>query len=273
MNATGTPAWVAALEGVASAPIVPGDLWTLSWDGQYEGAVIVSRVADNHVLGIPVTNDEPSERDIAITVGDTSLSAWPHAETGLGDFLLHKRLGAALSPEEVTQARRWAVGRGELTTLRTGSGARDAVTFAEVLEAFRRRCFIEWPSQEEAVLDVAATGMNPREFHEATGIETGRIVELWEGHFLDADDRAALGERLGAWTRVAVDAPSRELSSPQVKELVMELCSASELSERAARNAARSAYALAARTETVSARVASRAADILRLLIEDARAS
>lgn len=262
-----------ALDDEGTASVAPGDVWSLAWDGRHEGTVIISRVFDDHIMGIPLTEDDPRESELAVTVGSTVVAAWVRAETGLGGFLLHRRLGRALTADQISEARRWAAGRGELTTLLAGSGERGAESLLEVLDAFRRRCFIEWPSQQEATLDVEATGMSPRQFHEATGIDVGRVVELWDGHFLTEQEREALGDRLDEWTTVAADTPSKELSSPEVKDLVMELCSAARVSERVARNTARSAYALAARTDTVSARKASRAADTLHILIEEARAS
>lgn len=272
MHANGTPAWITGIDDAPAAPAV-GDAWALSWDGEHEGVIVIAQVHDDFVLGIPVTLGDASETEIPALLGDSTVALWPQAETGLGNFLLHRRLGTIFSTEEVREMRRWAADRGDLATVSSGSGAVNIEELKQLLLDYQRRCFIEWPSEAEVTLDVEATGLNARQFREATGFPTERVLDLWDGQILTAEERAALGENAESWTTYAPDAPTREFASPDVKALVMELCLEAGISEREARNTARSSYALAARTDSVSERASTRAADTLRLLIQDARAS
>lgn len=272
MHATGTPDWAIGLNDAPAAP-TPGDVWSLSWDGVHEGVVVIAQVHPDFVLGIPVTAGEASATEVVSSINETNIVLWPQAETGLGTFLLHHRIGPVLDASQVREVRRWAAEEGELTTVSAGSGAVDMDTLADLLKDFRRRCFIEWPSDSEVTIDVPATGLNARQFHEVTGLAADRVLDLWGGHTLTEDEVAVLGDRADTWTTYVADGPTRELASPDVKVLVLELCDAAGLSERDARNSARNAYALAARTNSVSECSASRAADTLRLLIRDAHAS
>lgn len=269
MHATGTPNWITELTAEPATP-VPGDAWALSWDGAHEGVVVIAQVHDDFVLGIPLTHGEASSTEIPAVLGEVAVTLWPQAETGLGTFLLHRRLGRVLGDAQLREMRRWAAGRGELETLVPGSGAANEDDLMRLLQDYQRRCFIEWPSEAEVTIDVNATGMTPRQFRDATGLDTERVVDLWDGHLLTAEERELVD---ATWTTHASTIPTRELSSPDVKLLVVELCEATGTSEREARNAARSAYALAARTDSVSERASTRAADTLRLLIQDAHAS
>jgi hypothetical protein len=245
----------------------------LSWDGVHEGVVVVTVVRNDYVLGVPVTDTLAGRSAINTTFAGSRLSLWPQLETGLGRFLLHRRLGSALTVKQVRELRLWALGRGELATLVQGEADDDVNALRDLVGEYQRRCFIEWPSATEATIDVDAIGMTPREFQEHTGLEAGRVVELWDGQYLTQQDREALGENADAWSACVIDNPTRELASPELKDLVLELSTAKMVSEREARNAARSAYALAARTDTVTSRTPTRAADTLRMLIDDAYAS
>ncbi|MFJ4036905.1 hypothetical protein ACIPVB_02375 [Microbacterium sp. NPDC090007] len=267
-----TPEWAAGFDDPASTP-ASGDVWELSWNGLHEGIVVVAVVRDDYVLGMPVTAGPAGPANVVVPLAGSSITVWPRLETGLGRFLLHRRLGTVLSDDRIRELRLWAHGRGDLATFAPGDGEEDSSTVDHLVRDFQRRCFIEWPSAEESTLDIAATEMTPRQFQEHTGWEPGRILELWSGLILTPEERQALGENADAWTTEVVDLPTRELTSPEVKGLVLELCATRGISEREARNAARDAYALAARTDSVTARRASRAADAIRTLIADSSAS
>lgn len=198
---------------------------------------------------------------------------WPQAETGLGLFLLHRKLGAPLTPDQVAEARRWYYRGEDLTTLSPGTGETNSDMLESIVGDFGRLCFLEWPSVEEASLDVSALGLTAREFHEAARIEVGRVVELWDGLPLTADERQLVEGLNAAALTWQPSGATLELSAPAVKDLVLELAEVSGLSERDARNRARNAYALAARTDSVVQRQRSRAEDTLRTLIEECRAS
>lgn len=272
MHATGTPEWVTGIEGELGVP-TPGDAWTLSWDGVHEGVVVIAQVHTDFILGIPLTDGRASATEVEVSLGEERVVLWPQAETGLGDFLLHTRLGRAVDDDELKELRLWAADRGDLTLLQPGAGDVDEDKLRDILVDYQRRCFIEWPSESEVIIDVDATGMTAREFRSATGFDTPRVLEMWGGDLLTSDEIVALGDNAEGWTTTARDVLTREFSTPEVKSLIVELCNAAEISERAARNHARSAYALAARTDSVSDRTSTRAEDTIRLLIQEAHAS
>lgn len=266
------PAWAASSSPPVVGPAV-GDLWTLVWEGRHVGVVLITRVLADHIVGMPVTDSPPTATELPVHWSGTTLAVWPQAETGLGLFLLHRKLGSPFTPEQVLEARRWNY-RGEaLQTLSPGTGDTNADNLESIVGDFGRLCFIEWPSPDEASLDVSALGLTAREFHEATGLDVGRIVELWDGLPLTGDERRMVRDINDEALTWSASGPALELSAPVVKDLVLELSDASGLSERDARNSARNAYALAARTDSVFERQRSRAEDTLRALIEECRAS
>lgn len=271
---TDMPDWVArTLDAATAAPPEVGELWTLAWDGRYEGAVLITDVFADHLLALPVTDDEASAREVAVRMADTELAVWPQAETGLGTFLLHARLANLLSREQTLEVRRWEAQRGNLSSLSAGTAQHDANKLHEIFTKFQRLCFIEWPSEAEAVLDVDAVAMSAREFAALTGLTTPRVLALWSGMPASEEERALFADRADGWLTVSADAATRALSKPAVKDLFMELLAVGGGDERSSRNAARNQYALAARTDSAVIRNTTRAVDTVKSMIADARAS
>ena len=271
----GTPDWVsrASGDGTEHDPAV-GDVWTLGWDSHFEGAVVITGVYDNHVLGMPVTNNEASATEIAVRLGDEPLCVWPQAETGLGTFLLHERLREGLlTGTQTVEVRRWEAQVGDLDTLTAGTGEMQVETLHELLEEYQRLCFVEWPSDAEASLDVDAVGMTPLDFAALTGLTTPRVLDLWNGLPVGDDERQILGTHGENWLTVVPDAAITNLSKPAVKDLLLELMALTGDDERSARNGARHEYCLAARSDSAVARDAGRAVDTVRSMIENARAA
>lgn len=272
---TGTPDWVAQAlltSEAAGSPRV-GELWTLAWDGQYQGAVVIAATYADHVLALPVTDGHASSTEILLPYDGVDLTLWPQGETGLGTFLLHTMLGAVLTQEQVLEIRRWEAQYGDLGTVEVGRATRTREQLFALLEHYRSLCFIEWPSDIEATLNVDAVAMDPREFAAQTGLPPARVLALWGGLPPTEDERGAIASLDEDWLVVAPDDATMSLSSPEVKDLLVELTSLMDGDERSARNAARREFALAARTESAVARNATRAADTVRMLIEEARAS
>ncbi|MFG6402492.1 hypothetical protein [Microbacterium sp. P04] len=269
------PEWVTQVTHDSARLCAPavGDLWTLSWGGCYEGTVLLTQVYAHHVVAAPITNVVASSTEISLTRNGIELSLWPQAETGLGTFLLHEQIGTALTSTQVLEIRRWQAQVGPLSSVSPGIGERDGAVFEEILARFQRLCFIEWPSDAEAVLDLDAVALEPSQFAQTTGISTPRVLDLWSGLPLQEEELTALGANADEWVTVSHDSVTAELSSPEVKDLFAELASLLGGDERLARNNARSAFALAARTDSAPRRNATRIADTVRTLIEEARAS
>jgi hypothetical protein len=275
----GVPEWAASIiangssDRDASAIPAIGELWTLTWDAKFAGAVVISGVFEHHVLGIPVNDHSPSQSEASISALGIELSAWPQAETGLGSFLLHHRLCGALREEQVVEIKRWEAGAEDLVTLQAGSGTKDAQVFHEILQQFQRLCFIEWPSSAEATLNVDALDMSAIDFAKRTGLSSAQVLSLWTGLPPSDEEMKALGANASSWLSVMPDAATTELSAPSVKGLIVELAILRDLDERSVRNQARSAFALAARTDSAVRRDISRAADTVMNLLEEARAA
>jgi hypothetical protein len=271
---TDTPDWVspAFADATTASPEV-GELWTLAWDGRYEGAAVIADVFADHVLALPVTDDRASGREIELPIAGTNLALWPQAETGLGMFLLHARVASPLSVEQTLEIRRWEAQRGDLSSVSAGTASSDRDRLDALLTQFQRLCFIEWPSEAEAVLDVDAMAMSAREFAGLTGLATPRVLALWSGMPVTEDERELMGERARDWLTVRADAATLALSVPAVKDLFMEFMALSGGDERSARNAARNEYALAARTDSAVVRNTTRAVDTVKAMIAAARAS
>lgn len=272
---SGTPDWVAQALLTSTSADAPraGELWSLAWDGEFQGTAVIAVVQPDHVLALPVTDDAASGTEIVLHHDGVNLSLWPQGETGLGIFLLHARLGALLTDAQVLELRRWEAQRGELHTLSTGTGTRTREQLSTLLEHYRELCFIEWPSDAEATLNLDAVAMEPLEFATQTGLPAARVLAIWGGLPPTADERATIAAQDESWLSVSPDSATLSLSAPEVKDLFVELTSLMGGDERAARNAARRDFALAARTESAVARNATRAADTVRTLVEEARAA
>lgn len=271
----GTPDWVLRASADDHAVDAPrtGELWTLAWDGRFLGTAVIAAAYPDHVLVLPVTASDPSPTEVVMEHCGLALALWPQGETGIGVFLLNARLGTVLTEAQVLEVRRWEARRGELQTLHAGAAVRTRALLAEVLNHFRELCFIEWPSMTEAVLDVEAVNLEPLDFARETGLPTPVVLTLWDGVPPAAPVRELIQARDEAWLKVRPDDAIASLSSPAVKELVTELTMLMGGDERAARNAARREYSLAARTSSAIARDTTRAADTVRQLIEDTRAA
>lgn len=269
---TDTPAWVDRLtrSSATSAPAV-GELWTIGWDGTFEGVVLLTAVHRHHVLAMPVTSDLPSATEVALAVEGSRLTVWPQADTGLGLFLLHERLATTITDNQVREIKLWSFTGRELDTLTAGAGAKDDAGFGALLDHFRRLCFIEWPAEEEASLNVAATDLTAAQFAATTGIAAPRVLALWGGAAATDEERAAIMRVNPRWLTTEPGPIATELSAPAQKSLISELAVLLGNDERAARNRAQQEYALAARTESVARRNTTRAADTVRRLIAEAQ--
>jgi hypothetical protein len=272
---SGTPTWVSRALATSHAVDAPrvGELWTLAWDGRFSGTAVIAGAYSDHVLALPVTASAASATEIALHHDDAALALWPQGETGIGNFLLHARIGVMLTDNQVLEVRRWEARLGQLETLQTGSAARTRQQLADVLNHFRELCFIEWPSIAEAVLDIEAVDLEPVDFARETGLSTPTVLALWDGVPPTAGVREVIEARNDGWLTIRSDEAIASLSSPAVKDLFIELTALMGGDERAARNAARREYSLAARTSSVIARDTTRAADTVRQLIEETRAS
>jgi Predicted transcriptional regulators len=253
----------------AAAPAA-GDIWLLTWNRQAQGVVLITKVEDDYVLGMPITfgTEHASELEAILpeTVLGSPATLWFNAETGLGLFLLHRRvLPAAVGTELLTEYRR----AGHLgVTPQFTIGARPYNEAAdlrdELLSQYQSLCFLDWPEPVlgEANLDAAVIeelGLNGEEFAKRSGVEPQLAFEMWTGERLaNLEVAANLAEILAVPVEelftVSHDRAVHLLGSPAFKERITLVGAETGEDERTVRNRVRSSYALAARTDVVAGR-------------------
>ncbi|HEY4267411.1 MAG TPA: hypothetical protein VGM94_04375 [Galbitalea sp.] len=180
----------------------PGDLWTVSWNAQIYGVVLVGQVHEDHSTVYPVL---PSlgvqDRSLLrVRVDDSvDVDCWIGAGFGMGNFMFESLALSPLDGHLVQDAiRRYHSEddepRGDQATLR--NGAERAVSLAQ--KAGR----VEWPRAVvgEAVLDSAVLidcGLDMRAFRDLLGVTPGAASKLWSGQFLiDEAQAAVISERI-----------------------------------------------------------------------------
>ncbi len=283
VSSEGVHVW---LDGTPAEPGV-GDLWLLSWDGTAAGLVILARIVDDYVLGWPVTLAGDPAFAPAVLLDSSPLgirlTVWPTLETGLGEHLLHRRLGTALVPEVVSRVRRTAIGGepGPLPTAeRSADEELDAAFLSELLITYRSLCFNEWSTAVPGVSVLDRGAMMDR------GIEVRRLA-----HTLDVDvplaasllrqDQAptesqlrALASDLGVDEAALITPPSgswvRELRRPRYKDDLRRLALKLNTDERHARAEVQAEYSRAARVATGDARTRTKLQDAIDRLLERA---
>lgn len=78
-----------------------GELWSLAWDGEQLGQIVVASVHDGFVLAWPVTYPPEPSYNPGIVHAESSATVWPSLETGIGTHLLHRQLGKLYTPQEI----------------------------------------------------------------------------------------------------------------------------------------------------------------------------
>lgn len=246
---------------------VPGELWTLAWDGQFLALACIAEVAHSYVLAWPVTlPGEPSFAP-ALRIGDTpfghELFIWPDRETGIGNHLLDRRICQLIPAEPITPLAR-AVRRGEPTQYPYANGfASDPTNYAAdaaMVEHWSDLCFHVWPPEgRDTYLSqdrIRAQGGGARTLADALGIGPDEVRPIWDGvqpvGRARADQVAAM---LGTVAdRIVGDDPLQrvrdQLDSPRYKARIVARAAELRVGEGPMRDAVRSEFALAARDDS-----------------------
>jgi hypothetical protein len=254
------------LEGVPDRDVQAGDLWLLSWNGDYQGLAFIAAAKAGYVLAWPVTPaDEPSFSP-GLMLSDSPLGSavtlWPTRETGIGWHLLDRSLGRLLDPPRI-QAIAWAVDDGLDPGLPVASGsALDPANKRDdeaMIEHWTHLCFHVWPPSTYHYLDqgkVLAAGGSSRLAASIFGLEPQILKGLWTGVKPVTDEQLRL---LSAALKVESDDllgvdPLQEvvdrLGHPLFKQPILSAARQSGLTEGRTRDAARSEYGLAARDDS-----------------------
>jgi hypothetical protein len=255
------------LSDTTAEPAV-GDIWLLTWDGRPQALALVTSVFADYIRAMPVTlGIDKATRSEAILpdhILGTAATIWFHAETGLGRFLLHRRIVNAVALD--IRAMREAAYSGAAARFVTGTANESDAAFERlrVLDLFQTLCFIEWPAlvAGEAQLDSVALrrfGIDGVQFVELSGLSTAAAFEIWTGgRPLPVATAVQIADVLGIeqseFLRPADDLSVALLNSVQLKGLISAIASQTTQDERQVRNRARSSFALAARTSNVTGR-------------------
>ena len=253
------------LSGTGDYTVRRGGLWTLAWDGELLGHVVVASVKDGFFLGWPVTlPGEPSfapgillPSSLGITV-----TVWPTRETGLGLHLLERPLGHLLESREVrTIAARLDAGEDlDVEFAREATTSAQAEQSRAMADHWAALCFHTGHADFEGFyLDqnkVKELGGNAREVSGLLHLNPGEARTYWDAeeelpprlaktllaHYgVDADGLTRQAPALKWWDMLAFPSFKAEVEVARTQRQTTEEIIRSE--------AARSAYALAARQD------------------------
>lgn len=139
--------WAVGLDGKPEI----GDLWLLSWNYEVLGLIVLSGIADDFVIGWPVTlPSEPafSPAFFADSLIGKGLGVWPTRETGVGMHLLHRRFGKLLAPQLMSELGR-AIDNDDDPSIDfapTASDPSEEIEFNDqMIEHWESICFNQWP--------------------------------------------------------------------------------------------------------------------------------
>ncbi len=251
----------------ADLEVMAGDLWVMSWDCSYLGLVCVAAVKQGYILGWPVTLPEEPAFAPALVVNHTPLRMplflWPTRETGLGMHLLHWPLGRLINPQSI-QRIAWALEDGEDPGMPFAPGAAADAANTEADEAMVERwaslCFHTWPETRTLYLSetkIKNAGGIASRIADCLGLSSVDLRSLWTGVQPASEEQLAkVAHVLGVEaSTLLADDPMGEaverLAAPLFKEPLLSLASHVGITEGAARDHARSQYALAARDDSL----------------------
>ena len=254
------------LAGTGDYAVRAGDLWTLAWDSELLGHVIVASVKEGFFLGWPVTlPGEPSfAPGMLVESALGTVTIWPTRETGLGLHLLERPLGQLLETREIRRIAA-CLDEGEdpgmqLAAVATANSVWEESS-REMTEHWTELCFHTGRSDHDALF------LDPAKIRELGGSarEVGNLLSLTPAEtrtYWDAEQELPthLAEMLLAHYGVEAAAVIRQspagrwwdlLALPLYKEEVEAACRQRQESEEKIRvEVARSAYGLAARQDS-----------------------
>ncbi len=263
--------------------VLPGELWTLSWDATTLGHAMISAVKQDYVLAWPVTMPGEVSFRPGILIDSPlgyPVTAWPTRETGIGNHLLGEAVGDLLSVETVRSISSsldsdeepseviWVEGWGtEFEEAQFASRWTDICLHTGREDDSQR--FLSEPRLRaiggKAATVQAVLQLDPEQTRSAwlgeTPLDPDQVASL--ARALDAEPEDFLGPdpAIGLWL---------ELAKPTFKRDVLETAASAALPEAEVRLvASRDAYALAARDDS-TARTHQKLRDALRRIARGA---
>ncbi|MFV4914598.1 hypothetical protein PFZ49_13935 [Microbacterium lacticum] len=242
-----------------------GDLWLLSWDTQALGLVVVSGVAPTFILGWPVTLSgdptfPPATRVEGSPIGE--IAVWPSRETGVGNHLLHRRFGTALSARTMhLLADAFEDGTEPVLPFATSTIGLDEreVASDQMVDSWEAINLNVWPTPRPGItpLDadvLRATGTLVSDLADILSTSVPAAVSLYNGELAPTPPEleiivAALGVPTEHLLRSQPDGESVAMLAPDIKDDLVEISRRRAIGEGAARDLVRSQFALAARSD------------------------
>lgn len=242
-----------------------GDLWLLSWDSRALGLVVVSGVAPTFILGWPVTLSGDRSFPPAIRIETSPLgeiAVWPSRETGVGNHLLHRRFGTALSARTMhLLADAFEDGTEPVLPFVTsdiGLEEREAAS-DQMIDSWGAINLNVWPTPRPGItpLDadiLRATGTLVGDLAEILSTSVPAAVSLYNGESAPTPSEleiiaAALGVPNDQLLRSQPDGESVAMLAPDIKDDLVEISRRRAIGEDVARELVRSQFALAARSD------------------------
>lgn len=258
--------------GKSDLPLV-GDLWLLSWNGEALGLAVVSGVAESFVLAWPATLPEepafPPAVSLPTSVLDRPLNVWPSRETGVGNHLLHRNFGPAMS-ERTMAAVAAAFEDGTTVPLEfaipnIGDAEREAASDLMV-DRWDAICFNVWPNAHAGHSPFNSEALRSlevqvSELRSALSLSVPDAVSMYSGETVPTAEQvlrlaAHAGVEASSLLTSHADELTRELQSPRIKNDVLNVAARCHVDEGSARDLVRSEFALAARSDgTVHSRL------------------
>lgn len=242
-----------------------GDLWLLSWDSSVLGLCIVVGVAPSFVLVWPAALETEPAFKPAMLVEQSpigSLSAWPTRETGVGNHLLHRKLGSKVLSERLVSHVFQALEEGTRSPLSYVDSDLDRTSRESISDDMVDRW--EWinthvwppllvgetPFVTEAL---QAAGLRPSALAALLSMSISEAVPLYGGETSPSEMQVSLvAGHLGVSAEeLLVGEPGgtdRLLISPGIKEKIVEISHYLAVSESRARSHVQQEYTLAARS-------------------------
>lgn len=251
--------------GLPDTTVNPGELWVLSWDGHTVGQAVISAVKADFVLVWPVSLPNEPAFAPGITIPRSplgvSVTAWPTRETGIGLYLLDRKLGQLLNRDRVLAiADALEVGQDPGYPFARGSAADDQNRAADaaLIEHWHDLCFNLGAVPDGQFLDsgkIRAHGGSSKDAAQTLHLSVEGIRDIWLGLEPATDEQTtALAASLGVRpSDITAPDPWGEtlsaLSKPAYKQDLKTRLAALETSEEHLRLEVRTEFALAARDD------------------------
>ncbi|WP_222622184.1 hypothetical protein [Mycolicibacterium fluoranthenivorans] len=242
-----------------------GDLWILSWDGEFVGLALIAAAKDEYVLAWPVTLPDEVSFAPGLIIEESPLGVpvtlWATRETGIGNYLLDRNLGQLLPPDRIRPLS-FALDDDDDPGLPFAAGsARDSENADAdrlMIEHWTELCFNTGGAEEGLFLDSAKVqhaGGTSRLIAQVLGLGLPELRSVMIGVVpINAEQLAAVGELLGVEGESLAGADPLadvviDIARPRYKHLIVERTLETGHPEADIRRFARREYALAARND------------------------